>query len=89
MKIIRNGIEYELTFSEMVASYWENQQLSLIEDIKCKMEEMEIDPDSVDINTILIRARRAIDNDDCLWDSYWRDIEYAIEEEIRLRSMEE
>lgn len=89
MKIIRNGIEYELTESELRAAHWECQDLDLIEDIKCKMEEMEVDPDCIDINTILIRARRAIDNDDCLWDAYWRDVEYAIEEEIRLSNREE
>lgn len=89
MKITRNGIEYELTKSELRAAHWEGQDLDLIEDIKFKMEEMEIDSDGVDINAILIRAQRAIDNDDCLWDSYWRDVEYAIEEEIRLSNREE
>lgn len=88
MKIIRNGIEYELTVSELHEAHWEHEELNLIEDIRARMEEMEIDPDSIDMNTTAHRAQRTIDNDDCLWDSYWRDIEYAIEEEIRLKNME-
>ena len=86
MKII---FEHEMDGCDRYAAYLKQQKLNLTADIQSKMEEMEIDPDSVDINTILIRAQRAIDNDDCLWDSYWRDVEYAIEEEIRLRNMEE
>lgn len=88
MKIIRNGIEYELTVSELHEAHWEHEELNLIEDIKTRMEEMEIDPDGIAMDIVAYRAQRAIDRDDCLWDAYWRDIEYAIEEEIRLKNME-
>ena len=52
----------------------------LIEDIKSKAIEMEVDIESIDIDSVTDRAERAIDNNDYLWESYWRDIEYAIEE---------
>ena len=52
----------------------------LIADIKSKAIEMEVDIESMDIDCIADRAERAIDNNDYLWESYWRDIEYAIEE---------
>ena len=52
----------------------------LIEDIKAKAIEMKIDIEDVDIDSVADRAERAIDNNDYLWESYWRDIEYALEE---------
>ena len=52
----------------------------LIEDIKAKAIEMEIDIEDIDIDSVADRAERAIDNNDYLWESYWRDIEYALEE---------
>ena len=80
MKIVRNGIEYELTGTEEYEVYRKCKREFLIEDIKGKAEEEEIDLTNADIDEIADKAERAIDNNDYLWDSYWRDIEYALED---------
>ena len=79
MKITRNGIEYELTESELRAAHWECQDLDLIEDIKCKMEEMGVDPDCIDVDSVLSNTKIEICIDNYLWASYWRDIEGTID----------
>lgn len=79
MKIVRNGVVYELTRTEAYDVYRECKKELLIEDIKSQAIEMEIDLTDVDIDKIADKAERAIDNNDNLWDSYWRDIEYALE----------
>ena len=79
MKIVRNGVEYELTGTEEYEAYRKCKREFLIEDIKSKAIEMETDLTNADIDDIADRAERAIDNNDSLWDSYWRDIEYALE----------
>ena len=79
MKIVRNGIEYELTRTEEYEAYRKCKREFLIEDIKAKAIEMGADLTDADIDDIANRAERAIDNNDSLWDSYWRDIEYALE----------
>lgn len=79
MKIVRNGVEYELTETELYDAYRECQRSHFIEDIKAKAEEMEQNLDGIDIERLVDHAERAYNNDDCLWDCYWRDIEYALE----------
>ena len=61
--------------------YRKCQRELLIEDIKSKAIEMEVDIESIDIDSVADRAERAINNNDYLWESYWMDIEYAIKEE--------
>lgn len=79
MKIVRNGVEYELTGMEAYDIYRECKRNYFIEDIKAKAEEMGQDLDGVDLERLVDHAEHAYDNDDCLWDCYWRDIEYALE----------
>lgn len=79
MKIARNGVEIELTRTEEYEAYRKYKRELLIEDIKAKAEEEEIDLTNADLDEIADRAERAIDNNDYLWDSYWRDIEYGLE----------
>lgn len=79
MKIIRNGVEYELTGREAYDAHREYERDCWIEDIKAKAEEMEIDLTSADIDEIVNRFEHAYNNNNSLWDSYWRDIEYALE----------
>lgn len=79
MTIVRNGVEYELTGIELYEAHTEYERDCLIEDVKSKAEDMGIDLTGKDIDDIANRAERAIDNNDSLWDSYWRDIEYALE----------
>ena len=79
MKIVIDGQEYELTYTEMYNAYRKCKRDLLIEDIKSKAIEKEIDLDNVDIDAIADRAERAIDNNEGLWESYWLSIEYALE----------
>ena len=79
MKIIRNGAEYELTARELYDAHEEYEYNCLIEDIKSKAEEMEINLTDENLDDIAYFAQRAIDRDDYLWESRERDIEYALE----------
>lgn len=79
MKIIRSGVEYELTRSEVYDAHREYERDCWVEDIKAKAEDMEIDLTGADIDGIVDHFEHAYNNDDSLWDSYWRDIEYALE----------
>lgn len=77
--IVRDGKVYELTRTEAYDIYREIKRELLIDDIRARARENEIDLTDMDIDCIADRAERAIDNNDYLWDSYWRDIDYALE----------
>lgn len=79
MTIVRDGVVHELTNTEMYDAYRTCKRELLIEDIKSKAIEMEINLEDVDIDAIADCADRCIDRNDYLWESYWRDIEYALE----------
>lgn len=79
MKIIRNGVEYELTRRELYDAHEEYEYDCLIEDIKSKAEEMGINLTDENLDDIADSAQRAIDRDDYLWESRESDIEYALE----------
>lgn len=79
MKIIRDGQEYELTHTEMYDAYRQCKRELLIDDIKNKAFEMDIDLQDKDVDRIADIADHAIDNNDYLWESYWMNIEYALE----------
>ena len=79
MKIIRNGVEYELTARELYDAHEEYEYNCLIEDIKSKAEERGIDLTDKNLNDIAYFAERAIDSNVYLWESRERDIEYALE----------
>ena len=64
--------------------YRKQQKDSLIEDIKGKAEEMEMDLNAIDFNRVAHRAEKSIDNNDGLWESYWLSIEYALKEEMEV-----
>lgn len=72
--------EFELDSSDTFQIYRAQQRESLIEDIKEKAKEMEIDVDSIDLNRVAHRAEKSLNNNDGLWESYWMSIEYALEE---------
>ena len=80
MKIERNGVEYELTWSEIFDAHKEWERKCFIEDIKVKAEEIEVDLTNRDMDETVDLAMHSYNNDDYLWESYWNDIQYAIEE---------
>lgn len=83
MKIIRNGIEYELTHSEMREAYLEMKNEYLKDDIRSKAEDLEIKLPDDHVEEIADYAEKWLGNNDSLWESYWMTIEYAIEENVK------
>ena len=79
MKIIRDGKEYELTHTEMYDAYRACKRELLIDDIKSKAIEMELDVPGNDFERIADIAEKGLDNNDSLWESYLMTIEYALE----------
>lgn len=80
MKIIRNGIEIELTGMELFDAHQEYERSCLIEDIRGKAEEMEVDLKEKDLNQLADIVDKTLSNNDSYWDSYWMSIEYVINE---------
>ena len=80
MKIIRNGIEYELTGMELDAAYRECKHDYFVEDVKSKAEDMGIDLTGKDIDVIADIAEDGLNNNNSFCESYWMSIEYALEE---------
>lgn len=79
MKIIRDGIEIELTAEEMRKAYEIKDREYLFEDIKSKLEEMEIDVTDKEMEVIADITKSTLENHDSYWECYWLSIEYAIE----------
>ena len=82
MKIVRNGIEYELTYAEMREVY-EKMKLEYIkEDIAGKADEMEFELSDDDMNSVVNRVDKGLSNNDSYMESYWMTIEYALKEQM-------
>lgn len=80
MKIIRNGQGFELTREECNKIYDALDREYKIEDIRSKLEEMEVKFDDKDLNMLVDKTDRALGKNDSYWDSYWSVIEYIIDE---------
>lgn len=81
MIIYRDGQAIELTREECRKAYDELDREYKAEDIRGKLEEMEIELDVTD--ELIDQVDHALGNNDSYWDSYWCTIEYAIEEYMR------
>ena len=79
MKIVRNGVEIELTPRELREAFLEMEKEYLIEDIQSRAEDMEVVLDKHDIATVVNMAQSNLERNDSYWESYWATIEYAIE----------
>lgn len=75
---------FELSDTDVFQIYIKQQRESLIEDIKYKAEEMEMNLDAIDFEKIAHKAEKSINNNDGLWESYWSSIEYALEKEMEV-----
>lgn len=74
-------IEDELSHWEKRNIYDELHENYLIEDIKCKLEEMEdYTATNEDLKSIAYKAQRTLDNNDYYLDIYWDAISYAIKD---------
>ena len=79
VKIIRNGIEIELTWGEMREVYEFIKRDFVKEDIVCKAEEVGIELTDEEIETVADIVDSGLGHNDSYWESYWLTIEYAIE----------
>lgn len=82
MKIVREGIEYELTSAEMREIYKTMKAEYLREDIEAKAEEMDIELSEDTMNYVVGRVDKCLSNNDSYWESYWMTIEYVLEEQL-------
>lgn len=73
--------EFKLSDSDVFKIYRKQQRDSLIEDIKERAKQMEIDVNTIDLNRVTHRVEKSLNNNDGLWESYWMSIEYALEKE--------
>lgn len=79
MKIIRNGIEYELTWQEMREIYNFMDLEYLKEDIESTAEDLEIDISEYDLNKVASKVKKILECNDSYWESYWMSIECALD----------
>lgn len=81
MTIYRDGKAIELTNEECRKAYDELDREYKAEDIKSRLEMLEIELDNVD--ELVDRFEHAIGNNDSFWDSYWYSMDYVIEEYLK------
>lgn len=84
MKIVRNGIEYELTAEEMRNVYDTMREEYLREDIKSSADGMEIELSDETIDYIVRRVDKSLSNNDSYWESYWMTIGAVIEDSVEV-----
>ena len=86
MTIYRDGQAIELTSEECWKIYKELDREYKAEDVRGKLEEMEV---KLDVTDELIEwFEDTLSNDDGYWDSYWCTIEYVIEEYMREKGLQ-
>lgn len=96
MKIIRNGVEIELTLSELCQAHNECAKIHMKEDILSKLIEKrdegfnnEIMLDLIkdlesNVNTSIVeRVDKALSKNDGYYESYWCTIDYVLDEIIK------
>lgn len=84
MKIIRDGKEFELTFSEMIRAYKEYELDCMIEDVRSKYEEgdygVELTEDQ--IKKIAMFALHNLSKNDRYFEAYWMSVENTLDNYI-------
>ena len=87
MKIKRGGVEYELTYEEMRKAYDELDEFYIMEDIKSRYDEDDMQGITYqDLKEMVRRINRTLESNDCYWESYWMSVEYAVEDYLRERN---
>lgn len=86
MVIYRDGKAIELTREECRKVYDELDKQYKTEDIRGKLEEMEVELDVTD--ELICRVEHALGNNDGYWDYYWCTIEYVIEEHMKEKGLQ-
>ena len=85
MKIYRDGKEIELTAEELRMTYKEVEFRYYVEDVKSRIDDMELDCDleESDYNIIAQRFYRSLCRNDSYWEDYWCTMENAIKDYIK------
>ena len=84
MKIKRDGIEYELTYEEMRKAYDELDELYIMEDIKSRYDEDDMQGITYqDLKEMVSRINHTLENHDSYWESYWMSVEYVVDNYLR------
>lgn len=85
MKIVRNGIEHELTHEEMRKAYEIMHEEYLKEDILSSAESMEIELSNEALGYMVQRVDKSLYRNDFYWDIYWMTIENIIAENMEVK----
>lgn len=73
-------VQDEMSHDKKREIYDEIHDYYLIEDVKSKLEEMEMEVTNEDLEGIVYKAQRSLDCNELYWDAYWSSIEFALEE---------
>jgi hypothetical protein len=84
MKIIRDGKEFELTFSELIQAQEEYELDCMIEDVKDRYAqgEYEVDLSDEQIKEVARLALRNVNRNDSYFEAYWMSVEYTLDDYI-------
>ena len=84
MKIIRDGKEYELTFSEMMQAHEEYELDCMVEDVKGVYEQSDcnVKLSEEQIAEIAHEALRTLSKNDSYYEAYWLSVEYTFDNYI-------
>ena len=85
MKIIRNGIEYELIWEELRKAYCFMRLEYNKEDIGNKASDLGVDLTEEELEEIAVLVDDYVGDNEHIWDVYWNIIEGAIKEVIERR----
>lgn len=91
MKIIRDGKEFELTFSELISAHEEYEFDCMIEDVKSQYEqgEYDIELSEEQIEEVAMFALRTLSKNDSYYEAYWMSVEYTLDDYIDNLPIEE
>ena len=84
MKIIRDGKEFELTFSEMMNAHEEYEFDCMVEDVKSILDSgtRDVELSEEQIRKVAGDALHNIGKNDSYYEAYWMSVEYTIDDYI-------
>lgn len=80
MVIVRNGVEYKLTDSEIRNIFTTMKKEYLREDVESKAEEMGVNIPEEYMRKVVDRADKYLSHNDSYYECYWMSIECAVNE---------
>jgi hypothetical protein len=84
MKIIRDGKEFELTFSELMNAHEEYELDCMIEDVKNQHAQGEYDIDLTEeqFEEVASLALHNLGKNDSYFEAYWMSVDYTLDDYI-------